>query len=381
MLNERPAIIPVCEPLLDGNEEKYVLDALRSNWISSSGRYIAELEEKFSAYCGVKFGVACSNGTSALHLACLTLGIGPGDEVIIPDFTLIVSANVVILSGARPVLVEVDPKTWCIDPEKIEEKITKRTKAIMAVHMYGHPCEMDSILAIAKKHGLFVIEDCAEAHGGEYKGKKVGSIGHVGCFSFYGNKIITTGEGGLLVTNDSKVAEMARLLRNQAFEEPRFVHRFIGFNFRLTNLQAAIGLAQLEKTEEKVKRKRDIASDYLSLFSKDSDLGLPVQKEGCKNVYWMFGVLLGNSYGAKEEVMSELYKKGVETRSFFYPIHLQPVFQNSKSCYPDISGHFPVSEFLYKRGLYLPSGLGLTRAQMEEVAEKLLSCRRHSFLK
>ena len=370
-------MIPVCEPLLDGNEEKYALDAIRSNWIASSGRYITELEARLSTYCGVKFGVACSSGTSALHLACLALKIGSGDEVIIPSFTLIVSANVVILSGAKPVLVDVNPNTWCMDPKKIEEKVTRRTKAIMVVHMYGHPCDMDAILAIARKYHLKVIEDCAEAHGAEYKGKKVGGIGDIGCFSFYGNKILTSGEGGLLVTNDKKAADFAKLLRNQAFEEPRFEHHHIGFNYRLTNLQAAVAFAQSEKIDEKVERKRTIAALYTKLLSRESDLTLPVEMPDCKNVYWMYGVLLGDSYPTKEEVMKALYKNGVETRSFFCPMNQQPVFKNVKrDLYPDISGSYPVSEHLYRRGLYLPSGLGLNDSQIQEVAKKLLACRK-----
>ncbi len=374
-------MIPVCEPLLDGNEEKYVLDALRSNWISSSGKYLDLLEEKFSCYLGVKYSAACSSGTSALHLACLAAGIGAGDEVIIPNFTLIVSANVVISCGAKPVLVDVDPKTWCINPKLIEEKITKHTKAIMAVHMYGHPCEMDAIMTTAKRHHLFVIEDCAEAHGAEYKGRKVGSIGHAGCFSFYGNKILTSGEGGLVTTSDQKIAEKVKLLRNQAFDKPRFVHHEVGFNYRLTNLQAAIALAQLERVEEKVKRKIEIAKKYSDLLGKkDSALTLPTQTDHCKNVYWMYGVLLGQTYNTKDEVMEELHQNGVETRSFFCPMSRQPVFQKKDNpSFPDVSGKHPISDQLWERGLYLPSGLGLTDAQIKEVSRRLLDCRIPSF--
>ena len=235
--------IPVCEPLLDGNERKYVLDCLDTSWISSAGKYIPAFEHAFSRYCGARHGIACSSGTAAIHLALLALEIGPGDEVIVPCFNLIAGVNAVMLTGARPVLVDVDPRTWCLDPALLAEKITSRTKAIMAVHMYGHPCDMDPILDLARRHGLRVIEDGAEAHGAEYKGRRVGGLGDVGCFSFYGNKIITTGEGGMVVTNDEGLAARSALLRNQGFEESRFVHREMGFNYRLTNMQAAIGLA------------------------------------------------------------------------------------------------------------------------------------------
>ncbi|PIQ85251.1 MAG: hypothetical protein COV74_09855 [Candidatus Omnitrophica bacterium CG11_big_fil_rev_8_21_14_0_20_45_26] len=368
-------MIPVCEPLLDGNEEKYILEAVRSTWISSAGRFITDFEEQMSTYCGTRFGVSCSSGTTALHLACLALGIGPGDEVIIPTFTLIVSANVVIACGAKPVLVDSDPDTWCIDPQKIEEKITSKTKAIMAVHMYGHPCAMDSIMMLAQKHGLKVIEDCAEAHGATYQGKKVGSFGDVGAFSFYGNKILTTGEGGMLLTNDKTIAAKARLLRNQAFEEPRFVHREIGYNYRLTNVQAAIGLAQLERIKQKIAKKRHIAATYEKLL-KSADLTLPVEKPQSLNVYWMYGIVLGSSYGTKDEVVKRLGQNGIQTRSFFCPMHQQPVYRSGSSLFPKVDGHYPVADHLFKRGFYLPSGLPLSDDQLTEVAEQLLACRK-----
>jgi perosamine synthetase len=369
-------MIPVCEPLLDGNEIRYVMDCLQSGWISSAGKYITDFERGFSSYCGAAHGVACSNGTAAIHLGLEALGIGPGDEVIIPDFTLIVSANMVILAGARPVLVDVDPKTWGLDPAKIEEKITPRTKAIMVVHMYGHPCDMDPIMDIARRHRLFVIEDGAQAHGAEYKGRKIGAIGDVGCFSFYANKNVTTGEGGMLITKHQNVANRAKLLRNQAFEEPRFVHRFVGFNYRLTNLQAAIGLAQCENLEKKIERKRAIAQAYTKLLAGDSTITLPYEAPWAKNVYWMYSILLNKSFGrSKDEVMRLLSGKGVETRSFFYPMHQQPVFQGNDPRFPDISGDYPVSRDIANRGLYLPSGLGLTQAQIEEVVRKLRECR------
>ncbi len=371
-------MIPVWEPVLDGNEERYVRDCLETNWISSLGRYITRFEEAFASWCGMPHAVACSSGTAALHLSLVALGIGPGDEVLIPDFTLIVSANTVILAGARPVLVDVDARTWCLDPARIEDKITPRTKAIMAVHMYGHPCDMPAISDVARRHGLAVIEDCAEAHGAQVSERKVGTFGDAGCFSFYGNKILTTGEGGMVLVRDAGLAARLRLLRDQGFEPPRFVHRIIGFNYRLTNVQAAIGLAQTEKADEKVRRKREIAGWYLERLEPCRDVELPFEAAGAKNVYWMFGVKLGTRFPqGRDAVMEELKAKGIDTRAFFCPMHRQPVFQGGEDPrYPDVKGEYPISDDLWTRGLYLPSGLGLTRPQVDEVVGKLLECRR-----
>jgi perosamine synthetase len=369
-------MIPVWEPVLDGNERKYVLDCLETNWISSLGSYITRFEESVARFCGAPHGVACSSCTTGLHMALVALGIGPGDDVLIPDFTLIVSANTVIEAGARPVLVDADPKTWCIDPEKLEEGIGSRTRAVMAVHMYGHPCDMPAILDIARRHDLLVIEDCAEAHGAEIAGQRVGSFGDAACFSFYGNKILTTGEGGMVLCTDPALAEKMRLLRNQAFEHPRFVHREMGFNYRITNVQAAIGLAQTEKVEEKIEKKREIARWYAGAFTGIEDIELPWEAPGAKNVYWMYGVKLGDSFRrGRDGVMATMKEKGVETRAFFCPMHRQPVFQKSDPRFPDTTGDYPVSDDLWKRGLYLPSGLGLTRVQVEEVVAKLVECR------
>jgi perosamine synthetase len=365
--------IPVCEPVLDGRELEYVTDCVRTAWVSSMGKYINAFEEAFAKASEVKHGVACVNGTIALHLAMVSMGIGPGDEVIIPDFTLIVSANTVILSGAKPVLVDVDRLTGCIDPAKIEEKITPRTKAIMAVHMYGHPCDMDPILAIARKHGLKVIEDAAEAHGARYKGKVVGGIGDVACFSFYGNKNLTTGEGGMVTTNDDHLADRARFFRNQAFEEPRFHHSEMGFNYRLTNLQAAIGLAQTEKFEEKGAKKRTMAARYTKNLSDISTIQLPHEEPWAKSVYWMYGVVLkeGCKVG-RDEAMKKLDALGVETRAYFWPMHRQPVYMKGGDVrLPDCSGSYPVSDWLGERGFYLPSGLSLTDADIDLVSEIL----------
>ena len=238
--------IPVCEPLLGKNELKYVEDCIKTGWISSKGKYIDDFEKKFSAFCGVKHGITTTSGTTAIHLALAALGIKTGDEVIIPDFTMIATANPVVHLGAKPVFVDSDLQSWNIDPKKIEEKITKKTKAILVVHIYGHPCDMDPINEIAKKHNLFLIEDAAEAHGAEYKGRKTGSLSDVACFSFYANKIITTGEGGMVLTNNSEIADKCRLLKDLAFEKKRFWHHYAGYNYRMTNMQAALGVGQLE---------------------------------------------------------------------------------------------------------------------------------------
>ena len=368
-------MIPVSEPVLDGNQMKYVVDCLETNWISSEGKYVQRFEDMFSAYCGARYGVACSSGTAAIHLAFAALGIGCGDEVIIPTFTLICSANMVILAGAKPVLVDIDKKTWCMDPAKIEEKITPRTKAIHVVHMYGHPCDMDPIMDIARHYNLYVVEDGAEAHGAEYKGRKVGAISDIGCFSFYGNKNLTTGEGGMRVTHDENLAEHAKLLRNQAFEEPRFLHRFFGFNYRMTNLQAAIGVAQCEKAEEKIKRKREIAQTYHEMLRDVPDLTLPYEAPWAKNAYWMYALLIQDGVGrSRDDVIRLLKEKGVGARSFFYPMHQQPLLQGDDPRFPDVSGNYPVANDIARKGLYLPSGLGLTDELIAEVVEKLLEC-------
>ncbi len=368
--------IPVCEPVLGAQEKRYVLDCLEGNWISSLGKYIPKFERMFSSYCGASRGVACSSGTSALHLALDAIGIGPGDEVIIPAFSLIVSANVVCWTGATPVLADVTADTWCIDPARIEEKITPKTKAIMVVHMYGHPADMGPIMAIAERHNLKVIEDCAQAHGAAYSGKRVGSIGHVGAFSFYGNKIITTGEGGMLITDDDAIAERAAYLRNQAFEQERFVHRAVGYNYRMTNLQAAIGVAQCERIDTIVERKIEIAHRYIELLADIDDIDLPTCRPDAQNVYWMFGVLVRPTFSHTAALVRErLAKRGVETRAFFVPLNRQPAYNGVDKKYPNLQGRFPVAEDLSIRGLYLPSALNLTTEKQEYVVDQLRAAR------
>ncbi|MEW6200926.1 MAG: DegT/DnrJ/EryC1/StrS family aminotransferase [bacterium] len=370
--------IPVCEPTLAGNERKYIADCLESGWISSAGKYIEEFEKQFSSYCGCRFGVACTSGTAALHLALAAACITDGDEVIIPAFTMIASCNAVIYTGATPVLVDSELKTWNMDTALIEQKITERTRAVMPVHTYGHPVDMQPLFELAEKYNLLIIEDAAEAHGAEYHGRKAGSLGNAACFSFYANKIITTGEGGMVVTSDEQLAERARLLRNHAFTEPRFFHHHIGFNYRMTNLQAAIGLAQLEKIDELVDARRRNAEYYTTLLSEIDGIVTPPQAHWAKNVFWMFGILVEESFGiTARQLAEELRTRGVDTRAFFLPMHRQPVFQNhSKKNYPDVSGNYPAADALYQKGLYLPSSSHLRRDQIEFIVEQIGSLKR-----
>jgi perosamine synthetase len=369
-------MIPVCEPTLIGNELRYVTDCIKTNWISSAGKYIPLFEEKFSKFCNTKYGIACSNGTTALHLALESLGIGKGAEVIIPTFTMIATANAVIYSGAKPVLVDSEKETWNINPKLIEEKITEKTKAIIPVHTYGHPCDMDPIIKIAEKHNLRIIEDAAEAHGADYKGKRVGSLSDVAAFSFYANKIITTGEGGMIVTNSEKLAEKARLLRNHAFTKPRFTHYELGFNYRMTNVQAAIGVAQMEKAEQLVEARIKNAQYYNSLLKDIKGITLPPKANWAKNVYWMYGILIEKEFGLrKEEVMEKLKQKGVETRSFFNPMHKQPVYQKQDERFPQSGGSYPIAEELFEKGLYLPSSSSLTETQIKKIVETITNIK------
>ncbi len=365
-------MIPVCEPKLGSKELENVIDAVKTNWISSKGKYIDEFEQRFSKYCGAKHGIACSNGTVAIHLALASLGIKAGDEVIIPTFTMIATVNPVTYTGAKPVLVDSEPETWNIDPSKIEKKITPKTKAIMVMHTYGHPCDMGPLQEIADKHDLYLLEDAAEAHGAEYKGERVGGLSDAGCFSFYANKIITTGEGGMVVTNDDKIAEMARLLRDQAFEKKRFLHRHVGFNYRMTNLQAAVGAGQMDLIDESVETRRRNAMTYNSFLKNVEGITLPPEATWAKNVYWMYTVLIEDSFGmGRDELMVFLKEKGVDTRSAFYPVHIQPVYENQYK-----GEKYPVAEDLGRKGINLPSGNMLTKEQIKTVCDAIASAKR-----
>ncbi len=360
------SIIPVCEPTLGGNEKKYVTDCLESNWISSAGKYIPAFEEQFAAACGCKYGTACANGTVALHLGLAALGLGPGDEVILPTFTMIATINAVAYTGATPVLVDSEPCTWNMDVDQVADKITPQTKVIMPVHTYGHPVDMDPLMEIAEKYGIFVMEDAAEAHGAEYKGRRAGSLGHAGGFSFYANKIITTGEGGMITTNDEKLATLTQNLRDHAFSSERhFWHKYMGFNYRMTNLQAAVGVAQTEQMEGFIDNRRRNAALYTELLQDIPGVVTPPEAGNVKNVFWMYSILIEDEFGmSRDEVRAFLAKRGIETRTFFIPMHLQPIY------YETFKGQrYPVAEMLCERGFYLPSASSLTESQIRYICD------------
>jgi len=354
--------IPISEPSIGKEELANVSDCIKSTWISL-GKYITEFENNFSLYCEGRYGVAVVNGTSALQLALISLNIGRGDEVIVPNLTFIATANAVTYLGAKPILVDSESETWNIDPLKIEEAMTERTKAIIPVHLYGHPCDMDLIMKIARKHNLKVIEDAAEAHGAEYKGRKVGSIGHVGCFSFYGNKTITTGEGGMCVTNSKVLADKMRFLKDHSMsDKKRYWHPVIGYNFRMTNIQAAIGCAQLEKIDKYVDIKRRNAFLYNSLFKDCKEVITPHEKEWAKSTYWLYSILLKNSN--VDYIMAKLKEKNIDSRRFFYPINVLPPYKQK--------GDFRVSAMLSKKGICLPSSVKLTEKEIKYISYTLL---------
>ncbi len=362
--------IPVNEPAISKNALKYVTDCIKTGWISSSGQYLKDFEEKFAEYLGVKHAITTTNGTTAIHLAILALGIKKGDEVILPSHTMMSSAAAIVYTGATPVLVDVERDSWNMNVSQIEKKITKRTKAIMPVHIYGHSVDMDPIIALAKKYHLYIIEDAAESTGAEYKGRLTGTIGNIGCFSFYANKIITTGEGGMIVTNNDKVAAHARLLKDMAHSpQKRFLHKEIGFNFRMTNLQAALGVAQLEEVKKYIQKKRWMAALYNKELSKIKGLTLPIERSWAKSVYWMYGVLVEKDFGlSRDEFMKKLSEKGVDTRTFFIPMHRQPILRKMGLFKGE---KYPVSDEIGRRGLYLPSGLAITKKQIEIVCRAI----------
>jgi len=370
--------IPVCVPVIPENAEKYVCEVIRRNWVSSlcldeEVNFIKKLEEGFSSFAGVRFGIAVTNGTTALDLAIATLKIGPGDEVIVPSFTMIATASSVIHNGARPVFVDSDPETWCIDVSLIEQAITERTKAIIPVHIYGYPADIDRIMEIAKKYNLYVIEDAAEAIGTEYKGKKAGSFGDINCFSFYANKLITSGEGGMVVTDNEEFAKRAAMLKDQAFGQPRFIHEDIGFNFRMNNLTAAYAYASFEEVSEYIEKRVRNAELYNQvLFGIEGIILPPKNKEGIKNSYWMYGILIDKKiYGRSRQEVRELLKSdyGIDTRDFFYPMHKQPVM--IKKGYVKEGTKMPVSERLWEDGFYLPSSTNLKEEQIVYIADAL----------
>ncbi len=367
MMENRDHFIPVSEPLLSGKELDYVSDCIKSGWVSSLGHYIQDFESQFASFCGSKYGIAVSNGTTALHRALASLGIGPGDEVILPSLTFIATANAVRYTGATPIFADSEIETWNIDPQDISRRISRRTRAIVPVHIYGHPVDMDPILSIAEQHHLHVIEDAAEAHGARYKGRRVGSLGKVGVFSFYGNKIITTGEGGLLTTSDSELDERSRFLRDHAMSsEKRYWHPEVGYNYRMTNIQAALGVAQMERIEEFIERKRRIARTYNRLLEDIPGIVLPPEAEWAFSVYWMYSILVTGDYPLhRDELMKKLRSKNIDSRPFFYPIHVQPPYQCAQS--------LPVAECLSQQGINLPSAVTLTEQDIDRIAAVIRS--------
>jgi len=363
--------VPVNEPLLDGNEKKYLLECIETGWISSEGPFVKEFEEKFAARMGRKHGIAVSNGTVAIDAAVDALGIGPGDEVIMPTFTIISCINQIVRCGAKPVLVDSDPLTWNMDVGQIEAKITSRTKAIMIVHIFGLPVDVDPVLTLAERHGLKVIEDAAEMHGQIYKGRPCGSFGDISTFSFYPNKHVTTGEGGMILTDDDELAELCRGLRNLCFQpQKRFVHERLGWNMRMTNMQAALGLAQLERLDDFIKRKRTMGRRYTELLDGVQSVQLPLPAtDYAENIYWVYGVVLDESSGLNAEAaMKRLGEQGAGSRPFFYPMHLQPVLQRMGLFAGE---RYPVAEKLAEQGFYIPSGMALTEGQACLVAERV----------
>lgn len=361
-------MIPVNEPLLDGNEKKYLNECIDTGWISSEGPFVARFEERMAAAVGCRHGVAVCNGTAALEIAVAALDLKPGDEVVMPAFTIISCAAAVVRRGCVPVLVDSDPVTWNMNVSLIEARITSRTRAIMVVHIYGLPVDMDAVLEIANKYGLKIIEDAAEMHGQTYGGRPCGSFGDLSIFSFYPNKHVTTGEGGMVLTDDDALAERCRSLRNLCFQKKRFVHEELGYNFRMTNLQAALGVAQLERLEEFVARKRRMGRFYNERLLNIEGLELmPDKTPYAENIYWVYGMVLKDEVPFDaEEAMRRLGSLGIGTRPFFWPMHEQPVFRAMKLFAGE---RYPVAERLGRRGFYIPSGMALSEAQLDAVAE------------
>ncbi len=360
-------MIPVYQPTLGEKEKQNVMECLDSTWISSKGRFVRAFESEFAAYIGTKYGTAVNNGTVALHLALLALGIGKGDEVIVPSLTYVASVNTIHYTGATPVFADSLLSTWQVDPDDIERKITRQTRAILLVHLYGYPCDMDRIMEIAKKHNIFVIEDCAEAIGSEYKGKKVGTFGDIACFSFFGNKTITTGEGGMVLTNDATLYERSCRLKDQGTAKDReYWHDIIGYNYRMTNICAAIGLGQLERAEEFIEKKIAIAEYYSKRLEK-----APVvchknaDPTNIRHTYWMFSILARDAE-ERAALRSHMKEDGIETRPTFYPAHTLPMYSEKYQ-------KLPTAESIGWRGINLPSWPMLTQEQLDTVCDSILS--------
>ena len=358
-------MIPVSEPDIGEKEIEYVDDAVRSGWVSSHGEYINRFEDNFKSFIGTKFGLTTSNGTTALHLALSAMGIKEGDEVIVPDLTFISPVNAVLYNHATPVLCDIDPENWCIDAEKIEKLITEKTKAIIVVHLYGNSANMDRLMEIKEKYNLYLIEDTAESLGTEYKGKKLGSFGDAGCFSFYGNKTMTTGEGGFCTTNNEEIYRMMLLLRDHGMRpENRYWHDYIGYNYRMTNLQAALGVAQLERLNSFIEKKRHIASEY----KKNLPGNVLPHPEGklYKGTYWLYSILAKDKE-EREQLISFLFGKGIDTRKFFYPVHVMPPYKEFNKV------NYPNSTSISERGINLPSSVKLSDDEIGYICDCIKS--------
>jgi perosamine synthetase len=361
--------IPVAEPVLSGNEKKCVLECLETGWISGSGQYVEAFEEQFAAFCGVKYAIAVVNGTAALHVALLAQGIGPGDEVIVPDITYIASANAVTYCGAKPVFVDVDRITWTLDPRAVARKLSPATKAIMFT-CTGIRSRMQPILELAEAHNLYIVEDAAEAHGAEYNGRRVGGLGQIATFSFYGNKVITTGEGGMITTNDEELARKARLLKGQGMDPARrYWFPIVVYNYRMTNVQAAIGLAQLERIEWFIERRREVAGWYDAALQ-SLPVTRPVEASWARNVYWLYSICLPQEID-RDLLMVQLMEEGIETRPFFHPMHQMPPYFDGDG---DIE--MPVSTELGARGISLPSSASLAKDEVALIAHSIEACLR-----
>jgi perosamine synthetase len=364
--------IPVCQPFLNGNEVEYVRDAVDSTWISSQGRYLERFEKEFPAYVGRKRGTCTCNGTTALHLALRAAGIGPGDEVILPTFTMIATAFAICYCGAIPVLIDANPDDWNLDVSKLKAAISPKTKAILVVHIYGHPTDMNPVLDIAAQHNLFVIEDAAEAIGSEYKGKLCGSFGSISCFSFFANKNITCGEGGMVLTNDDLLYDRLRYLKNLCFplgKSREYDHEEIGYNYRMSNLHAALGCAQLERVNEYVEMRRRNATLYSHRLSRIPGLRLPVELDSVKNSYWMYGIVCEKQFPvSRDQLIEKLLERGIESRKFFKPMHLQKSIRDYGLRAPS---PMPVSEHLGDAGLYLPSSSSLAVEDIDRICDAI----------
>jgi len=359
---------PIMQPSLSGNELEYVIDCIKTNWISSQGSYVRSFEALIAEFCHVSNALAVSNGTVALHLALVSMGVGEGDEVIIPNLTFAACANAVLHAGAKPVIVDITSDTWTLDPNEVRKSITDSTKVIMPVHLYGHPCDMDAIMDIAREYNLLVLEDCAEALGTLYKGNPVGSFGDAAAFSFFGNKTITTGEGGMVLFRDNNVSEKAKLLRDHGMSKSkRYWHNEVGFNYRLTNIQAAIGVAQMERVSEIIKKKRQIAEIYNHILSSCTKITLPPSADWATNSYWMVTILLDNTFSDKrDELTSRLLRKGIETRPIFYALDEMEIYKNFSS-----SENY-ISKNISRRGLSLPSYFDLSKEEVVDISKIII---------